>query len=189
MKKLFTLLALSLVMIACNKEEENEQLTGWDKIIADMTRTDKSASEVLNSLQENEYWYQNAESYFFLKEGEVIEDIFQPEGELIVGGSTTMRFVDNTVYYVGMGGDGWIYNNYDAKIISDNNIKFSFNGKEVFEWKIIAYDENKLLIENYPLLSSENHPINGEYLYSKTMYIRKKDDGKFWEKATPAVEE
>ena len=76
MKKLFTLLALSLVMMACNKEEENEQLIGWDKIVADVEQTNQSLEEVFTSLGENELWVINNLTLFFEdKNGNKVESM------------------------------------------------------------------------------------------------------------------
>ena len=77
MKELFMMLALSLVMTACDKDEyrDNRELSYWDKVASEMTRTDMSAAEVLNSLQDNEFWYQNAESSFY-KQGEKVSNMF-----------------------------------------------------------------------------------------------------------------
>ena len=55
MKKLFMMVALSLVMVACNKDEENE-LSYWDKVLNEMGETKLSAYNVLQSLRENECW-------------------------------------------------------------------------------------------------------------------------------------
>ncbi len=185
MKKLFMMVALSLVMVACNKDEDNEinELSYWDKVASEMTRTDMSAAEVLSSLQENELWYQNAESSFYKKDGEVKEYVHQPEGELIVGGSI-MRFVDNTLYYYGIGNADVVCSKYDAKIVDENNITFYYKDKEVSKWKIIAYDNDKILIEQYSMNSpQEVYKERGEYLYHKFLYIRKVDDSKWWEDA------
>ena len=55
MKKLFMILALSLVMVACDKEEENE-LSYWDKVTSEIGETKLSVTDVLKSLRDNEYW-------------------------------------------------------------------------------------------------------------------------------------
>ncbi|MBQ4532746.1 MAG: hypothetical protein IJA24_05875 [Alistipes sp.] len=75
MKKLFTLLALSFVMVAYDKDEyrDNRELSYWDKVASEMTRTKMSAAEVLNSLQDNEFWYKNASSNFFCKKSQNLQ--------------------------------------------------------------------------------------------------------------------
>ena len=154
MKELFMMLVLSLVMAACNKEEKEDLSDSyWDKVMSEMTRIDTPAVEILNSLGDDEFWYKNASSNFFLKDGEEIEVVHQPEGALMVGDSF-MRFVDNTVYFISMNpmptnGVGWVYVDYDAEIVGDNHIKFYVEGKEVFEWKIIAHDNDKIVINTY----------------------------------------
>lgn len=184
MKKLFMMVALSLVMVACNKDEDNEinELSYWDKVASEMTRTDMSAAEVLSSLQENELWYQNAESSFYKKDGEVKEYVHQPEGELIVGGSI-MRFVDNTLYYYGIGNADVVCSKYEAEIVDENNITFYYKDKEVSKWKISAYDNDKIIIETYFNSPQQAYKERGELLYIKNLYIRKVDETKWWEDA------
>ena len=82
MKNLLLMLALTLVMVAYDKDEyrDNRELSYWDKVASEMTRTEMSAAEVLNSLQDNEFWYQNAESSFYKQGEEVREYVHQPEG-------------------------------------------------------------------------------------------------------------
>ncbi len=181
MKKLFTLLALSLVMVACDKEKEEDLSDSyWDKVMSEMTRTDTPAVDILNSLGDNEFWYQNASSSFYKKDGEVKEYVHQPEGELIIGGSI-MRFVDNTLYYYGIGNADVVCSKYEAEIVDENNITLYYKDKEVSKWKIIAYDNDKILIEQYSMNSpQEVYKERGEYLYHKFLYIRKVDDSKWW---------
>ena len=184
MKELFMMLALSLVMTAYDKDEyrDNRKLSYWDKVASEMTRTDMSAAEVLSSLQENELWYQNAESSFYKKDGEVKEYVHQPEGELIVGGSI-MRFVDNTLYYYGIGNADVVCSKYEAEIVDENNITFYYKDKEVSKWKISAYDNDKIIIETYFNSPQQAYKERGELLYIKNLYIRKVDDTKWWEDA------
>ena len=191
MKNLLLMLALSLVMVAYDKDEyrDNRELSYWDKVASEMTRTEMSAAEVLNSLQDNEFWYQNASSSFYKQGEEVREYVHQPEGKLLVGGSI-MRFVDNTVYFISMNpmptnGVGWVYVDYDAEIVGDNHIKFFVEGKEVFEWKIIAHDNDKIVINTYYKGQQQPDKKYGEFLYSRKLFIRKTDETKCWENAKP----
>ena len=185
------MLALSLVMVAYDKDEyrDNRELSYWDKVASEMTRTEMSAAEVLNSLQDNEFWYQNASSSFYKRGEKVREYVHQPEGKLLVGGSF-MRFVDNTVYFISMNpmptnGVGWVYVDYDAEIVGDNHIKFYVEGKEVFEWKIIAHDNDKIIIDTYYKGQQQPDKKYGEFLYSRQLFIRKVDETKCWENAKP----
>ncbi len=190
MKELFMMLVLSLVMAACNKEEKEDLSDSyWDKVMSEMTRIDTPAVEILNSLGDDEFWYKNASSNFFLKDGEEIEVVHQPEGALMVGDSF-MRFVDNTVYFISMNpmptnGVGWVYVDYDAEIVGDNHIKFYVEGKEVFEWKIIAHDNDKIVINTYYKGQQQPDEKYGEFLYSRKLFIRKTDETKCWENAKP----
>ncbi len=190
MKELFMMLVLSLVMAACNKEEKEDLSDSyWDKVMSEMTRIDTPAVEILNSLGDDEFWYKNASSNFFNKNGKEIEVVHQPEGALMVGDSF-MRFVDNTVYFISMNpmptnGVGWVYVDYDAEIVGDNHIKFYVEGKEVFEWKIIAHDNDKIVINTYYKGQQQPDEKYGEFLYSRKLFIRKVDETKCWENAKP----
>lgn len=190
MKNLFMMLVLSLVMAACNKEEKEDLSDSyWDKVMSEMTRIDTPAVEILNSLGDDEFWYKNASSNFFLKDGEEIEVVHQPEGALMIGDSF-MRFIDNTVYFISMNpmptnGVGWVYVDYDAEIVGDNHIKFYVEGKEVFEWKIIAHDNDKIVIDTYYKGQQQPDKKYGEFLYSRKLFIRKVDETKCWENAKP----
>lgn len=194
MKKLLMMLALSLVMVVCDKEysESKDLLTSYrNKVISEMTRTDTPAVDVLNSLKDSEYWYQNASSNFYNKAGEEIEVVLQPEGALMIGGSK-MRFVDNALYFIGMSPKptkeaGWVYDKYDAEIVGDNHIKFYFEEKEVFGWIVIAHDNDEIVIYTYYKKSQINKKY-GEFLYSRRLYIRKTDDSKCWENAIPSYQ-
>ena len=184
------MLVLPLVMAACNKEEKEDLSDSyWDKVMSEMTRIDTPAVEILNSLGDDEFWYKNASSNFFNKNGKEIEVVHQPEGALMIGDSF-MRFIDNTVYFIGMNpmptnGVGWVYVDYDAEIVGDNHIKFYFEGKEVFEWKIIAHDNDKIIIDTYYKGQQQPDEKYGEFLYSRQLFIRKVDETKCWEKAEP----
>ena len=190
MKKLFMMVALSLVMVACDKEKEEDLSDSyWDKVMSEMTRTDTPAVDILNSLGDDEFWYKNASSNFFLKDGEEIEVVHQPEGALMIG-DYFMRYIDNAVYFIGMNpmptnGVGWVYNKYDAEISGDNHIKFYFEGKEVFEWKIVAHDNDKIVIDTYYKGQQQPDKKYGEFLYSRQLFIRKVDETKCWENAKP----
>ena len=181
MKNLLLMLALSLVMVAYDKDEyrDNRELSYWDKVASEMTRTKMSAAEVLNSLQDNEFWYQNASSNFYKQGKKVREYVHQPEGKLLVGGSI-MRFVDNTLYYYGIGNADVVCSKYEAEIVDKNNIQFYFEGKEVFKWKISAYDNDKIIIETYSNSPQRTDKVRGKWLYGKKLYIRKVDDSKWW---------
>ena len=190
MRNLFMMLVLPLVMAACNKEEKEDLSDSyWDKVMSEMTRIDTPAVEILNSLGDDEFLYKNASSNFFNKNGKEIEVVHQPEGALMIGDSF-MRFIDNTVYFIGMNpmptnGVGWVYVDYDAEIVGDNHIKFYFEGKEVFEWKIIAHDNDKIIIDTYYKGQQQPDEKYGEFLYSRQLFIRKVDETKCWEKAEP----
>ena len=190
MRNLFMMLVLPLVMAACNKEEKEDLSDSyWDKVMSEMTRIDTPAVEILNSLGDDEFLYKNASSNFFNKNGKEIEVVHQPEGALMIGDSF-MRFIDNTVYFIGMNpmptnGVGWVYVDYDAKIVGDNHIKFYFEGKEVFEWKIIAHDNDKIIIDTYYKGQQQPDKKYGEFLYSRKLFIRKTDETKCWENAQP----
>lgn len=189
MKKLLSVLMLSLVMMACNKDEDSTMFD-WDKIVAEMETTELSAMDVLKSLRDNEYWGKNIVYYYFEKDGKIIESLKLGNGLEGVGGGTTIyRFADNVVNIYSNGGpnlkDVW------SLSIKDNNGLYScyYNEKLYFEYKVVAYDENQVLLEmNY----SEEYRFTteeGKFLSEKVLLKRQTSDSKWWEKVVPSVQE
>ena len=188
MKKILSVLMLSLVMMACNKDEDSTMFD-WDKIVAEMKATELSVNDVLESLQQNEYWYEVVRYHYFLKDGKVVEKtLTDNEQELLVGGGSynVLRFAENSMYsYERMIGTPPYYIEYNLDI-AGNNFTTSVQDIKVNEWKIIAYDESKVLVEIYPIFKQQPSG-NGEFLYSKILISRKSDDSRWWEKATLVV--
>lgn len=185
MKKLFMMLALSLVMVACNKEE-GEQLTGWDKIIADVEPVEMSVLDVLHSLNENEAWECRSAYAYILNEttGEVEEHIYVEDYFYHIYGATmaTIRFVDNVEYKfytpAPFTGDTAPYAMiYDASMEDDDTIKL-VAGDYISRYNILAYDENQIIFDVY-----NANEEGTKWLYKKMWYERKVDDTKWWEKA------
>ena len=181
MKKLFMMVALSLVMVACDKEEENE-LSYWDKVTSEIGETKLSVTDVLKSLRDNEYWDTKIQYDYYSKDGKVVENIVIGEGVLASGNPTAMRFADDKMYSyysAGPADKGCIV--YDVEETTDGII-FSEEGYDSSKWKVIAYDENQVLVESYPLIKQQP-TAKGEYLYSKVLKVRKVDNTKWWEDA------
>ncbi|MBR4995735.1 MAG: hypothetical protein IKY82_06705 [Alistipes sp.] len=189
MKKLLSVLMLSLIMMACNKDEDSTMFD-WDKIVAEMETTELSAMDVLKSLRDNEYWGENIVYYYFEKDGKIIESLKLGNGLEGEGGGTTIyRFADNVVNIYSNGGpnlkDVW------SLSIKDNNGFYScyYNEKLYFEYKVVAYDENQVLLEmNY----SEEYRFTteeGKFLSEKVLLKRQTSDSKWWEKVVPSVQE
>lgn len=180
MKKLLMMLALSLVMVACNKDEENE-LSYWDKVLNEMGETKLSAIDVLKSLRDNEYWDYETIYEYYQKDGKIIEKIVLGEGVLASGNPTALRFADNKMYSYYKTGPNYIRYYVSDVEETDEGIKYyDENGEASGEWKIIGYDDNQIVYESYPITKKE--PTDkGEYLYSKVLKVRKVDDSKWWE--------
>ncbi len=180
MKKLFIMVALSLVMVACNKDEENE-LSYWDKVLNEMGETKLSAYEVLQSLRENECWETKSLSAYYQKDGKIIEKIVLGEGVLASGNPTALRFADDKMYEYIRTGPIKQYFVWDVEKTTEG-IKYYEEGVLFGDWRIIGYDDNQILYESYPAIKQE--PTDkGEYLYSKVLIVRKVDNTKWWEKA------
>lgn len=181
MKKLFMMVALSLVMVACNKDEN--ELSYWDKVLNEMGETKLSAIDVLESLRENEHWEITTEYKYFLRDGKVVEEMTSGEGLFVTANPTALRFADNKMYSYYMTGPDHIRYYVSDVEETDEGIKYyDENGEARGEWKIIGYDDNKILYEGHPLTKQEPAP-KGEYLYSRTLRERKVDDSKWWEEA------
>ena len=176
--------ALSLVMVACNKEEETEQLTGWDMIIAGVESVDVAVLDVLHSLGENEVWQCRSAYAYILNEttGEVEEHIYVKDYFSYLYGATmpTLRYADNQelrywkpASFTGETDPYAIV--YDVSM-EDDAIKL-VSCDDVSKYKIVAYDENQIIFEEY--VASEE---GTKWLYKKMWYERKVDDSKWWEK-------
>ena len=185
MKRLLTLLVLSLVTVACNKENDNIVLYDWDKIVSEMNLTELSVNEVLESLQQNEYWSEVVRYHYFFKDGKIEEKTLKDEEqELLDGGGSysVLRFAENSMYsYEYTIGTSPYCVEYKINN-TDNGFIASIQDVKVSEWKIVAYDENQVLVEIYPIFKQEPSG-NGEFLYSKVLIVRKSDNTKWWEDA------
>lgn len=186
MKRLFAMLALSLVMVACNKEE-GEQLTGWDKIIAEVEPVEMPVLDVLHSLNENEAWECRSAYAYILNEttGEVEEHILVEDffSYLYGGDMPTLRYVDNVEYRFqryscGEGDTLHAPITSDVSMEDDDTIVKLVAGDYISRYNIIAYDENQIIFDEY---FEKNEGI--KCLYKKMWYERKVDDTKWWEKA------
>lgn len=173
------MVALSLVMVACNKDEN--ELSYWDKVLNEMGETKLSAYEVLQSLRENECWETKSLSAYYQKDGKIIEKIVLGEGVLASGNPTALRFADDKMYeYIDAGPDHMRCFVWDVEETVEG-IKYYDEGVLFGDWRIIGYDDNQILYESYPITKKE--PTDkGEYLYSKVLKVRTVDDTKWWEK-------
>ncbi|MBR4994676.1 MAG: hypothetical protein IKY82_01305 [Alistipes sp.] len=190
MKRLVTLLALSLVMIACNKEEENEQLTGWDKIVAEVGQTNKSAIEVLKSLTDDEVWViENYSSFFVDDDKNIVEEDYSGETYYGGGGANKYRIADDEtmlLYHHDFGtklGELYYYETLGLEILSKDCLKLTYSyyprEEDIFHidiWKVLAYDENQIVIEltyeKVPIYLGEPDPEYDNFLYSKIRLVR-----------------
>lgn len=189
MKNLLLMLALSLTMIACDKEEENINMFDWDNIATEMQETELSAMDVLKSLQDNEYWGENIVYYYFEKDDKIVESLKLGNGLELESGITIYRFADDFIH---------IYENiapnmkyiWSLSIKEDNGLYSCYYKEKLhFEFKVVAYDEKQILIEmNYPeefRFSTEE----GKFLSKKMLIKRQASDSKWWEKAQPVGQE
>ena len=99
MKRLFFVVALSLVMVACNEVNDDDKLVGWDKIVADINAIDLPVLDVLASLQDNEVWQcRTAYAYRLDKAtGKVDEIVHYEDFEMFIYGATYpyLRYTEN----------------------------------------------------------------------------------------------
>ena len=182
MKKLFMIVALSLVMVACNKDEERE-LSYWDKIAAEMGTTKLSARDVLASLSENEYWNIVTEYCYFENNGKIEEEDYS--GPMPGKGQSTYRFNENicTQYSLHNSTGQTQLDRVDYTIKGDDlNFIFSYKDNDIYEWKIIAYDEKQVLVEIHNL-NTAGIDNSKKLLYRKILLVRTVDDTKWWEEA------
>ena len=180
MKKLFMLVALSLAMVACNKDKEKD-LSYWDKVIEEMSETKLSARDVLASLRENEYWNIITDYHYVDNNGQVEEIDYS--GPMPGDGRTTYRFNKDICTLYSLHNSLGYYQLYcvDYTIKGDDlNFVCSLDGKDLYKWGIIAYDENQVLVEIHNL-DVQKIESQKPLLYRKLLLGRKIDDSKWWE--------
>ena len=186
MKKLFMMVALSLVMVACNKDEN--ELSYWDKVLNEMGETKLSAIDVLQSLRENECW-DIVTQYDYREDqttGEISETVSYENGAAKMAGASplTYRFNEDICsrydYITAVNPFYVMRVNYVVEHEDNMNFVLSYKGKDEYRWEIIAYDENRVLVEIHHLNSQI---INGKkFLYNKILFAREVDESKWWEK-------
>lgn len=198
MKKLLMMLALSLVMVACNKEENNEILTtNWDNIISDITPIEVPVWDVLHSLQDNQAWVCRSMDEYTLntKTNEayhqtMVKD-YMYNSYYSAGPHAPIRFVDGHCTYY-----------YNSIPFTDHDKPFTMTRKmqevdgdiveieeieddyEPLIYDIIAYDENHILVDMYSSLTEEylkKFPWDVKLLYQRILFERHTSDDKWWE--------
>lgn len=185
MKRIFTILTFSFVLLACNKEEETEQLIGWDKIVAEVGQTDKSAVEVLHSLTENELWVaHNVWGYSEDKDGNIIElkVIENGKTELFPGPDYKYRMQNNDTmlhyYHSTETKLGAVYYTRPYEVqIDGNNIRLTAYHYSVDKiwyskcWEILAYDENQIIIKSTNVYQEPMYDYKGNIITSDETYL------------------
>ena len=182
MKRLALMLALIIAVVACDKEEKQEIVTlfDWDSIIEEIGTTNLSAMEVLKSLGENEYWAKSIEYDYYEKDGKTIESLQLGNGKPASSSKIIYRYVDDLLFtYEKKSGDEVVEQQYSIKA-SNGMFYFYDNGKLRFKYKIIAYDNRQVLIEQYYPEEGRYSTDEGKILYKKTLYKRKSSKTIWW---------
>lgn len=198
MKKLFMVVALSLVMVACNKDE-NEQLTGWDKIVAELGETELSVMDVMCSLRDNELWKCHTAIDYICerKTGNIQEVVLYQnfENEMYGGSLPYLRYSKDFrfcyyKYTVNPDPNGAFYlpiPRVQAKEIFESEDRIINVGPKdgPYSWiEIIAYDENNIIYDEWNYNAEILHGNANTYHPGKRFwYQRVVDDTKWWEKA------
>lgn len=192
MKRLFVIVALSMAVVACNKEEDNDQLAGWDKIIAGVEPVEMSVLDVLHSLNEDEVWQCRSACDYILNEatGEVEEHIYLEDffSHLYGASMPTLRYVNNEEIrfykpYPFTSETGPRGEVLSVSMEDDDTIKLE-TGDYISRYNIIAYDKNQIIFEEY---IEENEGT--KWLYKRMWYVRYVDDTKWWKNAVPDGQE
>ena len=199
MKKFLFIAMMIITLVACNKEEENDQLVGWDKITEEVGKTSKSVMEVLQNVSDDEVWFSHNLWYYIKEEsGEIKESKAIENGVVKYVGDGThyeYRMADNNtiIHYFSswgtMAGMLNYYRPYDVEEVDGNfRVKYFFNDELQYTllWEIIAYDDNQILIKStdeyrVPVYDSHGnlYKSNTEDLYTLIHLVRRvpKDDG------------
>ena len=170
MKKIFVLMLALISFVGCNNDGDIdidiEMPSMWDEIEMKMEKTDLSALEVLKSA---DYWQATKIYYYTLPNAEGEErcsqDVELNGGYRGAGGDLTERFniiSDNKIRFYRYMGHPFtcdehrmpnIYWDCDLEIV-DNTItsvtgsQSYYDDDKTYSFKIIAYDENSVLIES-----------------------------------------
>lgn len=199
MKKIFVLMLALISFVGCNSDSnlDIEMPSMWDEIEMKMEETDLSALEVLKSA---DYWQATKIYYYTLPNAEGEEHCFQDVelygGYRGAGGDLSERFniiSDNIIRFYSYMGHPFtcdehrmpnIYWDFDLEM--EDNIIMSVKGNQypleddkTFSFKVIAYDENSVLIESNLWYTITSNP-KMTYPYGRLLFERQVVDSPDW---------
>lgn len=201
MKKIFVLMLALISFVGCNNDGDIdidiEMPSMWDEIEMKMEETDLSALEVLKSA---DYWQATKIYYYTLPNAEGEErcsqDVELYGGYRGAGGDLSERFniiSDNIIRFYRYMGHPFtcdehrmpnIYWDFDLEM--EDNIIMSVKGNQypleddkTFSFKVIAYDENSVLIEsNLWYIITSNPKMT--YPYGRFLFERQTVESPDW---------
>lgn len=200
MKKIFVLMLALMSFVGCNNDSDIdidiEMPSMWDEIEMKMEATDLSVLEVLKSA---DYWQATKIYYYTLPNAEGEErcsqDVELYGGYRGAGGDPSERFniiSDNKIRFYRYMGHPFtcdehrmpnIYWDFDLEM--EDNIIMSVKGNQypleddkTFSFKVIAYDENSVLIESnmWSLIGSNKMT----YPYGRLLFERQTVESPDW---------
>jgi len=149
MKRIFYLLLAVVMFAGCSKENEN--LSELERIKQLVSSTELLAADILKSAQ---YWQSDIELYYTEPDGKGVEYAFDRgnkiRGDLHINFSVEKEAIElylaSCYMPVGPPMPQRISKNYIMSEIGNNNWALSyFNGNKYY-FKILAYDDNKVLV-------------------------------------------
>ena len=209
MKKIFVLMFALISFVGCNNDSDIdidiEMPSMWDEIEMKMEKTDLSALEVLKSA---DYWQATKIYYYTLPNAEGKErcsqDVELNGGYRGAGGDLSERFniiSDNIIRIYRYMGQPFtcdehrmpnIYWDCDLEIV-DNTItsvtgsQIYYDDDKTYSFKIIAYDENSVLIEStlwgyddWGRDSEGNRVLEQSYPYGRLLFERQTVESPDW---------
>ena len=179
MRKIFYCVIVALILAACSKEDEN--LSELEKVKQLVSSTELLATDILKSAQ---YWQSDIELYYTEPDGKGVEYARDRANQIgadlhinfVVEKETIKLYLASCYMPVGPSMPQKIYKNYIMSEIGNNSWVLShFNGNEYY-FKILAHDDNKILVASN-LWQCDN---NDTYFGHSVILFKRQDTRPEW---------
>ena len=177
MRKIFYCVIVALILAACSKEDENQNV--WENIITSMGQSQLSAMDIMKSA---ECWKVKIIYQYTEAGGKGDSKLYyDPENQKLEGASrgANYRVADGNIYELRshpLTGVPYYY----TYALSGTGNSFSLVRKHdslAKTMNIVAYDDNSMVIEFY-------NPAIKEYPYSREYIVRWSPSDEYWDMLT-----
>lgn len=176
MKKIFYCFVVAMLLAACSKEDENQNV--WENIITSMGQSQLSAMDVMASA---DCWSTKIIYQYTEAGGKGDSKKYYDSNQVLEGASRSCSYgvKDGNLYEYR---SHPVYGNpyYYTYALSGSGNNFSLVRRHDGRGKtmsIVAYDDNSMILEFY-------NPTNKSYPYSREYVVRWSPDDYFWEVLT-----